>query len=103
MRILHLYKDYFPVLGGIENHIKMLAEAQAARGHEVTVLVTSRDGHMHVETINGVRVLFATRLATISSAPLSLEFPRLLARERPDVVHLHFPYPIGEAANYFFG
>lgn len=103
MKILHLYKDYFPVVGGIENHIKWLAEAQAARGHEVSVLVTSPDHHTHIENLNGVRVIFAARLATISSAPISIELPRLLASERPDIVHLQFPYPFGEAANYFFG
>ena len=26
-KILHLYKDYYPVLGGIENHVRALAEA----------------------------------------------------------------------------
>lgn len=31
MRILHVYKSYFPVLGGIENHVRILAEAQVAR------------------------------------------------------------------------
>ncbi len=25
MRILHLYKDYAPVFGGIENHVRVLA------------------------------------------------------------------------------
>jgi hypothetical protein len=38
MNILHIYKDYHPVLGGIENHIKVLAEAQAAAGHPVVGL-----------------------------------------------------------------
>ncbi|MBI5300727.1 MAG: glycosyltransferase [Chloroflexi bacterium] len=103
MNILHIYKDYFPVVGGIENHVKMLAEAQVALGHDVSALVTSRDHHTHIETLNGVRVIFAARLATISSAPISIAFPRLLARERPDIAHLHFPYPLGEVANYFFG
>ena len=78
MKIIHLYKDYSPVVGGIENHIKWLAEAQAARGHEVSVLVTSRNLQTHVEMMNGVRVIFASRLATISSAPISIELPRLL-------------------------
>jgi len=41
MRILHIYKDYYPVLGGIENHLRVLAEGLAARGHEVTVLVAN--------------------------------------------------------------
>ncbi len=103
MNILHLYKDYFPVEGGIENHIKQLAEAQAARGNQVSVLVASRNARTHVETINGVRVLFAARLATISSAPVSPAMFALLRREQPDIVHLQFPYPWGEFANYFFG
>jgi glycosyltransferase involved in cell wall biosynthesis len=103
MNILHLYKDYFPVQGGIENHIQWLAEAQAARGHQVSVLVTSRDRHTHIKTMNGVRVIFAARLATISSAPISLAMLAFLRREQPDIVHLQFPYPWGEAANYFFG
>ncbi len=103
MRILHLYKDYFPVVGGIENHIRLLAEAQAARGHAVSVLVTSRERHTRVETLNGVRVIFAARLATISSAPISLAFTEQLRRESPDVLHLHFPYPWGELSDYFFG
>ncbi len=103
MRILHLYKDYFPVVGGIENQIKTLAQAQATQGQEVSVLVASRDHRTHVEQISGVRVIFAARLATISSAPISLAMPRLLAREEPDIAHLHFPYPWGEMANHIFG
>lgn len=103
MKILHIYKDYFPVVGGIENHIRSLAEAQAARGHVVTVLVHSRDRHTHVEVINGVRVIFAARWLTISSTPVGIAMPRLVARETADIVHLHFPYPWGELANYFGG
>lgn len=103
MRILHVYKDYAPVHGGIENHIKTLAEAQAERGHAVSVLVTSLDGTSHVETINGVRVIYAARLATIASTPISLALPSLLRRETADVVHLHFPYPWGEVANLVAG
>jgi rhamnosyl/mannosyltransferase len=103
MKILHIYKDYFPVVGGIENHIKLLAEAQVGRGHNVRVLVTSRDRHTHVEALNGVRVIFASRLATISSAPISLALFDWMRRETADVTHLHFPYPLGEIADLFFG
>jgi glycosyltransferase involved in cell wall biosynthesis len=103
MRILHLYKDYTPVVGGIENHVKLLAEAQAARGHAVTVLTTSRAHHTRVVELNGVRVIYAARWATISSAPISFAFARLLARERADIAHLHFPYPWGEAVYLWFG
>lgn len=103
MKILHLYKDYFPILGGIENHIKLLAEAQAARGHAVTALVTSLDGRSHTETINGVRVIFSARLANLSSAPLSIQLFQQVSRLHPDITHLHFPYPVGEVAVYLLG
>lgn len=103
MRILHIYKDYHPVVGGIENHIKLLAEAQAACGHQVGVLVTSRDARTRVETRNGVRVIFAARLATLLSTPISLALFTRVRAETPDIAHLHFPYPLGEVAQLFCG
>jgi len=105
MNILHIYKDYFPVLGGIENHIRALAEGSAARGHAVTVLVTSRDRRTHVETLNGVRLIKTARWVNVSSAPISpalFGWARSLGRAA-DVVHLHFPYPPGETAHLVSG
>ncbi len=98
MRILHLYKDYFPVLGGIENHVRVLAEAQARAGHDVTVLVCDPSLRTHIEEINGVRVVKAGRLATVASMPLSCRQPLALARADADIVHVHSPYPLGEAS-----
>ena len=103
MKILHIYKDYYPVLGGIENHLKALAEAQVSLGHEVTVLVCDPGKRTHQETINGVTVIKAGRLLTAASMPLSLAQPLKLVRLRPDIVHLHSPYPLGELANWLAG
>ncbi|MEK7783945.1 MAG: glycosyltransferase, partial [Chloroflexota bacterium] len=100
MRVLHVYKDYYPVLGGIENHIRTLAEGLAARGHEVSVLVCHTGQQTEVATMNGVRVIRAARARTVASTPLSAELPRLLAQEHPDVTHLHFPYPFGEVSHW---
>jgi rhamnosyl/mannosyltransferase len=98
MNILHLYKDYDPVVGGIENHIKMLAEAQARYGHQVSVLVTNPARKTVVYEQNGVQVIKAARLAHVASTPLSLSLPMLLSHLKPDIAHLHFPYPVGEMA-----
>jgi rhamnosyl/mannosyltransferase len=103
MNILHLYKDYFPVLGGIENHLKVVAEAQAAAGHQVTALVCNPGRRTLVEKVNGVEIIKAGRLTTAASMPLSLAQPWRLARSRPDVIHIHSPYPLGEAANWLLG
>jgi rhamnosyl/mannosyltransferase len=98
MHVLQIYKDYWPVLGGIENHLRLLAEGLAARGHRVTVLTVGRQRRTTVAMIGGVRVIYAGRLATVSSAPLSPRLPLLLARERPDILHLHMPDPTGDIA-----
>jgi rhamnosyl/mannosyltransferase len=101
MRILHVYKDYHPVLGGIENHLRMVARTQAERGRDVTVLVTNPAGmNTSVREEESVRVIRAARLATIASTPLSLALFRQLQRQEPDVVHLHFPYPPGEVSQW---
>ncbi len=103
MKILHIYKDYYPVLGGMENHIKMLAESQVQRGHQVTVLTTHPTSKTHIEDMHGVRVIKAGRLATVASTPLSISLPMWVWRQRPDIAHLHFPYPVGEMAQLLFG
>ncbi len=101
MRILHIYKDYPPILGGIENHVQLLAQGQAAAGHDVTVLVTNPAGRRTTVTREqGVRVIRAGRLATVASTPLSLALPWQLLHQRPDVVHLHYPYPVGEVCQW---
>lgn len=103
MRILHVYKDYAPVVGGIENHVKALAEGQAAAGHAVTVLVTHAALRTRRGREVGVRVVRAGRLVTIASTPISAALPLALRAERPDITHLHAPYPVGEAAWLAFG
>lgn len=102
MRILHVYKDYYPVLGGIENHVRLLAEAQAQRGLDVTVLVTGLSPRTTITEMGGVRVVRAGRLAHVASTPLSLSFFLQMRRLRTDIAHLHFPYPPGELANLLF-
>ena len=103
MRILHVYKGYPPVVGGIEYHMGDLAAAQAKRGHDVRVLVTDEGPRTVRERRDGVEVIRAGRWATLSSAPLS---PAMLLERRRidvDVAHLHFPYPPGEIAQLLFG
>lgn len=103
LSIVHVYKDYWPVVGGIENHVRDLAEAEAARGHAVTVLVTNPGGQPARETINGVQVIRAGRLATVASTPLSVTLPFLLVGLKPDITQVHFPYPVGELSQWLLG
>jgi rhamnosyl/mannosyltransferase len=103
MKVVHVYKDYAPVVGGIENHVRLLAESQAAQGLDVTVLVTNLQGGTTVSRERGVRVIRAARLATLASTPLSLALLRQLRGIEADIAHLHFPYPLGEVAQLLMG
>ncbi len=99
MHILHIYKDYPPVLGGIEGHVRDLAEGLVARGHRVTVLVTSTDRRTCIEQSSpALTVIRAARMLHLASTPLS---PAMIALARTifaDIVHLQFPYPPGDLA-----
>lgn len=103
MRVVHVYKHYYPVIGGIENHVRMLAEEQVRRGYEVTVLAASPGRRGAQQMVNGVRVVSVPRLATLWSTPICPSFPLRLRGERPDLIHLHFPYPLGEVARLALG
>jgi rhamnosyl/mannosyltransferase len=98
LSICHVYKDYPPVMGGIEHHLQALAQAQAAAGHRVTVLVTGEGLRSGQAMESGVQVIRAGRLAKLASTPISPALAWTLGRQKPDVFHLHSPYPVGEAA-----
>jgi rhamnosyl/mannosyltransferase len=104
MRILHLYKAYPPAVGGMENHVRALSLAQARAGHQVTVLATDHETTGPVDGGAGaVRVVRVPRRLTLASVPLAPGFLLALARESPDITHLHAPYPMGELAQLLAG
>ena len=98
MKIVHVYKDYFPpVRGGIEQTVHRMARWQVAAGHEVTVLVSASGRRSdRTEILDGVRVVRVAEWARALSSPICPGFPRALARLRADLWHLHSPNPLGE-------
>lgn len=97
LHIVQIYKDYYPVLGGIENHLRTLAAGLAARGHQVTVLVTNTAGEDIVEQSGRLTVIKAGRLGQLASTPFSLSMSRHARRiTGAEIVHLHMPFPPGD-------
>ncbi len=86
------------MVGGIENHLKVLSEGLVARGHDATVLVTNTGRATTHGKQNGVQVLKAGRMFQLASTPLSPELLRIARSLKPDLVHLHMPYPPGDLA-----
>jgi len=103
-RVLHVYKDYFPILGGIENHLRAVARGLARRGaFHPTVLTTASGPRSRRWRDGGVDVIMSARLATVASTPLSAALFLEMARQPASLCHLHFPYPIGEMAYLLAG
>lgn len=105
MRVLHIYKDYAPVVGGIENTMRLMAEGLTAEGIDVEVLVTNTGRTTQRTIIGGVPVTKTGRLLNVSSAPVSLGFYSSLRRltHNTDIVHAHLPYPPGELGQLLVG
>ncbi|WP_373499477.1 glycosyltransferase [Desulfococcus sp.] len=106
MKVLQVYKDYFPpVRGGIEGHINLLANGLKRRGYDVSVLVSNTGFRLLEEEIDGIRVTRVPQLGRLTSAPLNATFIhwlRKLAREA-DVLHFHFPNPTAELSYLMTG
>ena len=105
MRILLLAQFYPPVIGGEERHVRNLAAALAARGHEVSVATqasrddagSSLDGAVRVHRLRGT----LRRLSALFSDPerafappipdpeMTLALRQVIARERPNIIHAH--------------
>jgi glycosyltransferase involved in cell wall biosynthesis len=98
MRILHVYKDYPPIRGGIEHHLQTLATGQAKRGHQVDVVVAARGPRSISSLENGVRVHRCGRIATVRSTPLSPSLILTAAQRQADILHLHSPHPPNDLA-----
>lgn len=105
MRVLQIYKDYAPVVGGIENHLRVLTEGLRSCGIDARVLVTNTGPQSRQETIGGVPVTKAGRLVNVSSAPIApAMYPALRQMERvADIAHLHLPYPPAELGQLLLG
>ena len=69
MHIVHLYKDYAPVLGGIEAHVQTLAQGLVRLGFTITVVVCQPRGGVLAsdEMMHGVRVMRLPRHIDVAS------------------------------------
>src|SRR5262245_13186597 len=70
--------------------------AGLARKVEVAVLAPSQSARRAEEWIDGVRVIRVPELGRYLSVPFCPTVPGELRRLAPDLVHLHFPNPMGD-------
>jgi glycosyltransferase involved in cell wall biosynthesis len=94
MRILTVLTYYRPHTSGLTIYAERLAEAFAARGHEVTVLTSRFDpSSLPEEVVNGVRIVRAPVALRISKGVIMPTFGALAWQHvaKNDVVQMHLP------------
>ena len=103
MRVLHIYRTYFPeTQGGLEEVIRQICLNTRAHGVRSRVLCTSANVTPRVVRRREAAV-FRSRLdVEIASCSMSLQalpmFRRLL--RWADVVHYHFPWPFADLLHF---
>ena len=106
IRVLHVYKTYYPdTTGGVEMVLQQLVRSLASMGVESRLLVLSPDPHPAQISFPGVVVIRCQTSFALASNPMSLsalgEFRRQLAWA--DVVHYQFPWPFGDLLHLLCG
>lgn len=104
--ILHIYKFYYPYIGGIEKTIQMVAENLKDERFKSKILVCThnRSFGSTEELIGSVEVSRANSLGVIFSTPISISFfiNFLRLSKHADILHLHSPFPLGEICYLLF-
>ena len=101
MRVAHVVASYHPRVGGVETHVRRIAEACASAGDEVTVLTHAAGPAPVTEDAGAVRVLRFPETVRSVRYPLSLPLFRYLASHAGEfeVAHAHSYHTlVGQAA-----
>lgn len=94
MKIVHVSPFYSPVIGGVQEVSKMIAEYSSTKGDDVYVLTYNRLSSKKAslpeeEYINGVNVIRLKPAFLWSYGSYSSELPVVLTKLKPDIVHVH--------------
>jgi len=96
-RILHLYKEYYPVSGGIQQAIKSVIKLTPEYSHTVLVTSAVQDG---MQDVKGSKVIYCKASFKFLSMPISLKYIIKAAKlaKQSDIVCIHYPFPMSELA-----
>lgn len=97
MKVVHVFKDFYPPLaGGITCYLADVSDAMAGRGHDVEVHVAGVKQSRRDLLPSGVVVHRHRELARALSMPIAPGLVREVRTLDADILHVHLPNPIGE-------
>ena len=100
MNILMVTNTYLPIVGGLELSIESFATEYRKRGHRVKIVAPEFDNSPPKE----LDVIRVPALKNFNGSKYSIKFPmpvffiKALGRFKPDIIHTHHPFLIGDTA-----
>lgn len=89
MKILQVSPGYYPIIGGVEEHVRNISE-RLVGDHNVTVFTTDPSGRLPTEeSINGVMVRRFHSFSPQNAYHISITMTRELRKANFDIVHGH--------------
>jgi alpha-1,3-mannosyltransferase len=93
MRIVHVVRQFYPAIGGLEGVVESLATAQVAKGHEVRVVTLDRifnassaERLPYNEWLSGIEIV---RIPYFGSKRYPIAFSVIRHIRDADIVHVH--------------
>lgn len=90
------------VCSGAQRVAQELSEQFTKKGHEVTVITSSKDSQKEIKYQNGVRIVRYPSLTKIGNTQLAPQLLFSSIDESPDIVHVHNGTPPGAVAGTLF-
>jgi rhamnosyl/mannosyltransferase len=81
-------------MGGIESHLHLLCNELKSEV-DLDVVVCNSKPESRRDMVDGVPVTRCFEMAKVASTSICPTMPLELSRRRYDVIHLHFPHPMG--------
>ena len=100
MKILMMTNTYTPIVGGLEKSIQVFSEEFRAAGHEVKIVAPAFENMPE----NEKDVIRVPALEKVAGTPFSVSLPlpelilNLVEDYKPDIVHSHHPFLMGDLA-----
>ena len=99
MKVIEINKLYHPWIGGVETHVKNIAEGLNKTAN-VEVVCCNHTNTTTTEYINDVKVTKYKAVGRLFSLPLSLSFILNLRSHQGDILHFHLPNPLAVLSTF---
>ena len=107
MRVLHVFKTYYPdSFGGVEQVIRQLCAATAPMGISNRIFTLSREAWKAPMLQDGAATIVrAQTTLELASTPMSYRALPLFRAEakQADLIHYHYPWPFGDLLHVLAG